>query len=121
MPLHLVQRGHNRSACFYDEQDYQAYLRFFGEALEQERCALHVFVLMTNHVHPLITPTLASTVPCSFMPVGRRYVQYINHRCGRTGAQSDSHYKSSLVQAETYLLFCQRYIETQMPRPGRRS
>jgi len=43
--------------------------------------------------------------------VGRRYVQYINHTCGRTGTLWDSRYKSSLVQAETLLLLCRRHIE----------
>ena len=41
----------------------------------------------------------------------RRYVQYINRSYRRTGTLWDSRYKSSLVQAETYLLACQRYIE----------
>jgi putative transposase len=38
-------------------------------------------------------------------------VQYINRTYRRTGTLWDSRYKSSLVQAETYLLTCQRYIE----------
>jgi putative transposase len=43
--------------------------------------------------------------------LGRRYVQYVNRSYRRTGTQWDSRYKSSLVQAEAYLLACQRYIE----------
>ena len=50
--------------------------------------------------------------------MGRRYVQYINHTYGRTGTLWDSRYKSSLVQAETYLLLCQRYIELNPVRAG---
>ena len=38
-------------------------------------------------------------------------MQYINRSYRRTGTLWDSRYKSSLVQAETYLLTCQRYIE----------
>ncbi len=38
-------------------------------------------------------------------------MQYINRSCRRTGTLWDSRYKSSLVQAETYLLLCQRYLE----------
>jgi putative transposase len=48
----------------------------------------------------------------------RRYVQYINHAYRRTGTLWDSRYKSSLVQAETYLLLCQRYIELNPVRAG---
>ncbi|MFH1870863.1 MAG: transposase [Pseudomonadota bacterium] len=43
--------------------------------------------------------------------LGRRYVQYINKTYRRTGTLWDSRYKSSLVQADAYLLLCQRYIE----------
>jgi REP-associated tyrosine transposase len=50
--------------------------------------------------------------------VGRRYVQYINHTYGRTGTLWDGRYKSSLVQAETYLLLCQCYIELNPVRAG---
>ncbi len=29
---HIVQRGNNREACFYDEQDCKAYLSFLKES-----------------------------------------------------------------------------------------
>ena len=43
--------------------------------------------------------------------IGRRYVQYINRCYRRTGSLWEGRYKSSVVQAETYLLTCMRYIE----------
>jgi putative transposase len=106
-----VQRGHNRGACFFDDQDRLAYLQWLGEALDRADCRLHAYVLMTNHVHLLLTPEQAQSVPRLIMSVGRKYVQHINRTYGRTGALWDSRYKSSVVQAETYLLLCQRYIE----------
>ncbi len=66
---------------------------------------------MSNHVHLLLTPRRAESVPSLVMSLGRRYVQYINRTHGRTGTLWDSRYKSSVIQAETYLLTCQRYIE----------
>ena len=118
VPLHIVQRGHNRGACFFGEQDYHAYLGWLGEALQRGCCALHAYVLLTNHVHLLVTPGKASAISRLVMDVGRRYVQYINHTYGRTGTLWDGRYKSSLVQAETYLLLCQRYIELNPVRAG---
>ena len=111
VPLHIVQRGHNREACFYAREDYHAYLHWLGEGLIKERCALHAYALMTNHVHLLLTPIHAESVPRLIIALGRRYVQYINKTYRRTGTLWDSRYKSSLIQAETYLLTCQRYIE----------
>jgi len=66
---------------------------------------------MTNHVHLLLTPKDAGAVPKLIIALGRRYVQYINVSYRRTGTLWDSRYKSSLIQADTYLLACQRYIE----------
>jgi putative transposase len=57
-------------------------------------------------------------VPNLLISLGRRYVQYINRSYRRTGTLWDSRYKSSLVQAETYLLACQRYIELNPVRAG---
>ncbi len=44
------------------------------------------------------------------MSLGRRYVQ-INRTYKRTGTLWDSRYKSSVIQADTYSLICQRHIE----------
>jgi putative transposase len=118
MPLHIVQRGHNRSACFFAEEDYLCYLHWLSEALKETDCALHAYVLMTNHVHLLITPTRAESVSRFIMALGRRYVQYINKTQGRTGTLWDSRYKSSLIDADDYLLSCQRYIEMNPVRAG---
>jgi putative transposase len=111
VPLHIVQRGHNRQPCFFAEEDYRSYLHWLGEALGEADCKLHAYVLMTNHVHLLLTPKKAQAVPKLVIFLGRRYVQYINRSYRRTGTLWDSRYKSSLIQAETYLPTCQRYIE----------
>jgi len=111
VPLHIVQRGHNREPCFFAEEDYFTYLHWLGEALKETGCVLHAYALMTNHVHLLLTPARAALVPRLMISLGRRYVQYINTTYRRTGTLWDSRYKSSLIQAETYLLTCMRYIE----------
>jgi putative transposase len=111
VPLHIVQRGHNREACFYAEEDYHTYLHWLGIALKEADCQLHAYALMTNHVHLLITPRKAEAVPKLIISLGRRYVQYVNTTYRLTGTLWDGRYKSSLIQAETYLLACMRYIE----------
>lgn len=118
LPLHLVQRGHNREACFFGDDDRRAYLHWLGEALLGTGCSLHAYVLMTNHVHLLLTPPEADAVPKLMISLGRRYVQYINRSYRRTGTLWDSRYKSSLVDADGYLLCCQRYIELNPVRAG---
>ena len=97
--------------CFFGEEDYYTYLHWLGEALKDTSCSLHAYALMTNHVHLLLTPKRAAAVPKVVISLGRRYVQYINRQYRRTGTFWDSRYKSSLIQAETYLLTGMRYIE----------
>jgi putative transposase len=100
VPLHIVQRGHNGERCFFEEGDYRRYLLWLHEALTEAECPLHAYVLMTNHVHLLVTPRRAAAVPGALLSVGRR-----------TGASWNNRYKSSLIQSNRYLLACQRYIE----------
>jgi putative transposase len=111
VPLHVIQRGHNRQPCFFSEGDYECYLHWLGEALVATGASLHAYALMTNHVHLLITPKDARAIPQLFISLGRRYVQYINRKYQRTGTLWDSRYKSSFIEAETYLFACHRYIE----------
>ena len=111
IPLHIIQRGNNRLACFHTESDYLIYLYMLGEALVLAGCKLHAYVLMSNHVHLLLTPTRANSAAALMKSVGERYVQYFNRQHKRTGTLWEGRYKSCLVQDDGYLLVCHRYIE----------
>ncbi len=41
---------------FYEDEDYVFYLEKPKNACEKYGCQLHAYVLMTNHVHLLLTP-----------------------------------------------------------------
>lgn len=110
-PLHIVQRGINREPCFFADEDCQCYLHWLEEAARDCRCAIHAYVLMTNHVHLLLTPTTAGAPARLMQSLGRRYVQYANRQYRRSGSLWEGRYKSSVVQTEAYLLACMRYIE----------
>ncbi len=87
------------------------YLQELRETALREGCKVHAYVLMTNHVHLLMTPAASGQVARVMQSLGRRYVRYINDRYRRTGTLWEGRYKSSLVDRETYLLHCYRYIE----------
>ncbi len=110
-PLHLIQRGNNRSATFFADEDYQLYRDTLCQASQRFGCAIHAYVLMTNHVHLLITPEDESGPARMMQAVGRRYVRYINEGYRRTGTLWEGRYKSALIDSERYLLVCSRYIE----------
>lgn len=111
LPQHVVQRGINREPCFFAEEDYHSYLHWLEKAAADWHCTIHAYVLMTNHVHLLVTPETETGIARLMQAVGRRYVQYINRSYKRTGSLWEGRYKSSLVQEDAYLLTCMRYIE----------
>lgn len=111
VPCHVVQRGNNRAACFFTDADYAFYLDVLADACERYRVEVHAYVLMTNHVHLLLTPQTTEGVSRAMQSIGRRYVQYVNKQYHRSGTLWESRHKASVVDAERYLLACYRYIE----------
>ena len=118
VPLHVIQRGNNRTACFFAEQDYRFYLYQLEELARRFECGVHAYVLMTNHVHLLITPSETDSASLLMKHPGQRYVQYVNRVYRRSGTLWEGRFKSSLVQRQGYLLKCQRYIELNPVRAG---
>ena len=111
VPVHIVQRGHSRDPVFFDTSDYQAYLYWLREASERYDCAIHAYVLMTNHIHILATPKKKDSISLMMQYIGRYYVPYINYTYGTSGSIWEGRLKASLVHDEEYLLTCMRYIE----------
>ena len=57
IPQHIVQRGNDRQPCFFQDTDRTRTLQDLREVAPAEQCGIHAYVLMTNHVHLLVTPT----------------------------------------------------------------
>lgn len=123
-PHHVILRGIGRSNIFSAPDDYAFYLDKLKDACIQFECDLHAYVLMTNHVHLLLTPESQTSLPHTMQMVGRHYVPYFNRSNDRSGALFESRYRSTVVDSERYLLTCMRYIElnpvraTMVKHPG---
>ena len=111
IPWHIIQRGNNRSACFYAEEDYRRYLDTLREQAQKHGCLIHAYVLMTNHVHLLLTPEKRESAALLMKHLGQRYVQYINRTYRRSGTLWEGRFRSCLARDEEYVLGCYRYIE----------
>jgi putative transposase len=118
VPVHVIQRGNNRTACFFSDRDYACYLFNLEKLAGRFGCAVHAWCLMTNHVHLLITPDSVEGCGLLMKDLGQRYVQYINKTQSRTGTLWEGRFRSSLVQTEAYVLACYRYIELNPVRAG---
>lgn len=110
-PLHIIQRGNNRNACFGADEDYRFYLDNLTEISAKVGVAVHAYVLMTNHVHLLVTPQDAEGASQLMKRLGQRYVQYFNRAYHRTGTLWEGRFRSCVVGEEDYFMGCHRYIE----------
>jgi len=118
VPCHIIVRGNNREVCFFTEADYLFYLNCLKNACAKYHVAVHAYVLMTNHMHLLMTPQESTGVSLVMQSIGRCYVQHVNKRYRRCGTLFESRHKASLVQSESYLLTLYRYIELNPVRAG---
>ena len=118
VPLHVTQRGVDRCPTFLCADDFAFYLCALREASTESRCRIHAYVLMTNHVHILLTPAETTAAARMMRSLGRRYVPYFNGRYRRTGTLWEGRYRSALVGSTAYLFACSRYIEMNPVRAG---
>jgi len=118
VPQHVVQRGNNRTECFFGDTDRRFYLKCLAESAARRGCEVHAYALMSNHVHILATPNASGAIGMMMQDVGRRYVRVINTLHARTGTLWEARFRSSLIDSENYLLVCQRYIELNPVRAG---
>ncbi len=117
-PHHIIQRGNNRQAIFLSSGDRQFLLDLLRENSVKFGVAIHAYVLMTNHFHVLATPGTAEGLPQMMQAVGRRYVRLFNDANQRSGTLWEGRYKSTLIQADRYLLACMVYIDLNPVRAG---
>jgi len=115
---HLVQRGHNRSVTFFEQEDYELYLSLLVDAADRYGSNIHAYVLMTNHVHLLATPSERESLSRTMQCVGRYYVPYINRKYRRSGTLWEGRFKACPVEDTHYTLACYRYIEMNPVRAG---
>ncbi len=116
--MHVVQRGNNRQATFFDERDYGVYLEALAYASEAEAVPLHAYVLMTNHVHLLVTPPRAESLSRFMQALSRCYVRYVNRTYRRTGTLWEGRFKAGVVGEPRYLMTCMLYIDKNPVRAG---
>lgn len=118
MPYHVIQRGHNRQPVFVDDVDRQRYLEWLADAAREHGVAVHAYALMDNRVHLVCTPSGESSLAAAMQALGRRYVRWFNQRHGRSGTLWEGRYRASLIEADRYLLACQRHVEASPVRAG---
>lgn len=117
-PHHVIQRGNNRQLIFVGTDDFERMLSLLTEYSTKFQVAIHAYVLMSNHLHLLVTPETVDGLPKLMQAVGRAYVRYFNDRHGRSGTLWEGRYRSTLIESDRYLLTCMAYIDLNPVRAG---
>ena len=110
-PHHVIQRGNNRQPIFSTGADHVHFLALMDESAKKFQVAVHAYVLMDNHFHLLATPRTDTGLPLMVQALGRSYVRYFNQLQSRSGTLWEGRYRSTLIQADRYLLPCMAYID----------
>ena len=110
-PLHIMHRGNNRQDIFETEEDMLRIKDDIKESLLKSKCKLHAYVIMTNHLHLLLTPSDKEQLAIFMQSMANRYVRYFNAKHNRTGTIWEGRFKSCLIDSESYLFTLYKYIE----------
>jgi putative transposase len=117
-PVHLVHRGNNRQDIFRCEKDFRVLRHFLKEAASKFEVAVNAYVLMTNHIHLMLTPVDEVGISRAMHSASRRYAGYFNAAYARTGTLWEGRFHASLIPEDRYLLACHRYIDMNPVRAG---
>jgi putative transposase len=119
LPHHVMQIGNNRQPIFIDDQDRQSWRDHLRESALNAHVEIHAYVQLDNHAHLLATPRGgADALGRMMQSLGRRYVATFNRRHGRSGTLWEGRYRAAVVDPESALLCCMRYIESHPQRSG---
>lgn len=110
-------RGNNSQNLFFEDDDRTQFCNYLSETSEFYSCKIHLFCLMTNHVHLVIE---VGYIPLSkiMQTIASRYARFINQKYNRKGHLYESRFNSIVIQDEKYLLELCYYIHMNPRKAG---
>lgn len=115
---HVITRGNNRVDVFNDDADRKRYLSDLGKCAEELPLSLHNYVLMTNHVHLLLSLEDPSLLPKIMKRINLNYSLFHRARYGRIDHLWRNRYRRYVIDTDKYLVTCGVYIELNPVRAG---
>jgi putative transposase len=108
---HILTRGNDRRRIFRYKQDYSCLLKIIEVYLAKFQVSILHYCLMPNHIHLLIQAQRAKDLPKFMQAILQVYASYFRKKYNSVGFIFQNRYKSYLIEKESYLLECARYIE----------
>ncbi len=114
---HVTSRGNRRKRIYNDDRDRYAWLVILGSVCNRYNVVVHAFCQMSNHYH-LMLETVDGNLAQAMGSLNARYAQHFNRRHKLPGHVMQGRYHAILVQKDTYLLECARYVVLNPVRAG---
>ncbi len=108
---HVVQRPIAGRELFADATDFAWFIELLQDGVREQGVALHAYVLMPGQIRLLATPSRADSIARLMQGIGRRYVPHLNRKTLRRGPLWEQRYRSTLIDADEFLLPSMRYVE----------
>ena len=115
---HIIQRGNNRQKIFREDEDYVAFLGLISRYAIRYNFNLYNYCLMSNHLHLLIKIVRGKDLSKLMQGIFQSYRFYYRRKYKHTGYLFQGRYKSKIIESDSYLLECARYIEKNPVRAG---
>jgi putative transposase len=117
VPHHVTQRGNNRQAVFFVDDDRVAYLKLLADQCRRYAVDILGYCLMTNHVHLIAVPHRADALAKAIGRTHWLYAQYVNRLHARSGHLWQNRFYSSAMD-DGHTLLAMRYVERNPIRAG---
>ena len=115
---HVIARGNNRRQVFHSPEDYLFFKTLIIRSKKSYKWKLHHYCLMPNHIHFLVNIETALELQKIMKFILQTYSGYYRNKTDYVGYLWQGRFKSPLIQKESYLLECGRYIERNPVRAG---
>jgi REP element-mobilizing transposase RayT len=107
---HLYNRGVDRQAVFFTEENFNYGVRLLTEKASRHDVSLVAYCLMPNHYHFLVRPRRDDSVSAFANGLFGAYVQAVNAQRGRVGPLFQGPFSAIRVSRDAYLAHLARYI-----------
>ncbi|MBN1594770.1 transposase [candidate division FCPU426 bacterium] len=116
---HITTRTNGKKLFMKKKSDHKALCRCILKLLSKHNIICHAFTPMTNHFHMIIYIENHSSDLSQFMcELKTAYAKYYNHKYNMSGHFWGDRFKSTIIEAEKYLLACMRYIDRNPVKAG---
>ena len=116
--LHIMCRGNNRQNIFNNDSDKLYYWHLLNDLKDENKVNIFHYCIMDNHVHLIVWITYESKLSKFMKQLNLSYYNYYKKLYGYWGHIWQGRYKSNIIETDTYLLHCGKYIELNPVRAG---